>query len=211
MSGTSGQSLRLEGIHIKIVAKDVVDPVDPPVVDPVDPPVVDPPVTPPVDPPGTDPWAPVIIDNPNYVSWVVNLPQTEHKHVWVDQMEIDKVDGVIVYRMSKINTNDVKHYDIEKYYRADVANGCKYNFVEWVQGYGNTLYPQGFVKAGKTGGLSYSDFIAGMPRAVLFDDKIGRTQASMTNEEREWADTHMHTTYCYCAICGKTTLGGTDW
>lgn len=229
MSGTSGQSLRLEGIYIQIVKK-AVTPTDP--VDPVDPgtgtgTVTDPgdmswdknnngilddnekadwqaipPQNP--DPIVVDPEPGHFTENPDYVPWVVNLPVTAHTHDWAQHTSVTKVNGVEVYRMAKINPYSVELRDPEKLYRNDVAKGCKYNFVEWLNGHGNSYFPEGLEKSGKFGNLTVKTFLQAGGVVLIDESVLGHPQSQITNDELDWAYAHRYIDFQFCTICGET-------
>lgn len=193
MSGTSGRSLRLEGIHIQIVPNDkfIENPGDTPTI----PDVPDVPVGPPDNPEIID------IDNPNYVAWPINLPETEHEHMWVSHMAVDDVNGEALYQTAFVNLYDVNHKYPEQWYQKDVKeNNCKYNYIEWLQGYGNTIYPNG-IESILPNGMSYSMFATSCPTTNLDMNWVPANSQEAIN----WCVDHERVDFMFCAYCGKTT------
>lgn len=213
MSGTSGRSLRLEGIRIKIVPVGTTPPVvDPPVVDPYkDYPLQnDGTYGGPV-----QPWdinknnrcdnangdeltlylkwyddnynkGGTVIINPDYVAWKVNVPREWHAHTWDAHRAIEKVNGVKLYELQECDPGN-NYFNLTQAYQRAVADGCIYNYVEWKQGYGNSVYPNG-VTSGSTTTWNTAE------------------NRFTTGEEHQWASNHTYTDFYYCTECGATRL-----
>lgn len=201
MAGTSGNSYRLEAIRIKIVPAGTplpVDPVDPNPSTPVDPMIPVGPVGPIVTPPGY----PVIpdaydkINNPFYTPAKINVPYDGHKHIWNEMVCIKNTVGGATYDRHNLDSTN-NWYDLKQHYKDAVANGCQYNYIEWLQGHGNSEYPNGYP--------NYLEKLESSASIIkVFENNTWR---SATEAESIWAQAHCYGGYYFCEKCGATSLG----
>ena len=209
MAGTSAKSYRLEAIRIKIVPEGTplpidptnpVDPVDPNPSTPVDPMIpvgpVGPIVTPPDYPTVPDNGYYPKINNPFYVPAKVNIPYDGHKHQWNQMACVQNVVGGATYDIHNLdNTNN--WYDMKQHYKDAVAGGCQYNYIEWLQGHGNSEYPNG-----------YPNYLQKLQSsATIIKVFENNTWRSATEAESIWAQAHIYRGYYFCQKCGATSLG----
>lgn len=180
ISGTEGQGKRLEAIVIKVVPAGTQVPAGTPVTFST---YKNPNY-------GCNMYPCIYI---NYVPWKINFDNSNCQHEWEGEFW-----RYVVYKgdLLKYIAQDYSHEtgkweELTLLYEADVANGCTYNYVEWLQGHGNTKYPGG---------------IKGGPLATMYN--LTKDRYAVAEEMREFGFEFLPAFY-YCKKCGQTSLG--DW
>lgn len=177
MSGTEGQSLKLEAIVIKIVPKGTEASTDTPLTYDMYENV-------------NDGCGKVTCHYTSYVPWKVNFDNSNCQHQWEEKFWPYMVqnDQLLKYVDLYYNKETKTSIKLTPLYEADVANGCIYNFAEWMQGYGNSTYPDGIT------------------RNVATFYNLTADRWAISEEFPFWL--YAYPAFWYCEKCGQTSLGG---
>jgi hypothetical protein len=150
---------------------------------------------------------------PTYTPWPVHTACNADNHKWFMYMDVYPLNGVPVFEIhhtywdGNADGSVGTLHDTQQEYKEDVAKGCKYNYIEWLHGHGNSRYPDGIHNAFDRI-TSVEEFLLKSTLALWTNTELLGREA--TQDERSWANQHTYVAFYYCMNCGTTTLTEPD-